>query len=482
MLELAKKNKYVLFLGLLITLYIAYFSWFTILRHNAFLSDYYDLGIMDQTVYNTFRGRILELTDPTGFETIRRPAIHNDFILALLAPFYLVHAGPETLLIIQTVVLALGAIFVYKMVGLFFPQKTLALSFAAVYLMYPPLQWSNTYDFHGVTLATTFLLGFLYYTLKEKWWLSAVFLLLALSTKEQVALVAGFFGFYMLISYAKRSTFTKDIRMQYGLFVWFFSIVWFVIGIFVIIPYFREASHFALSRYEKFGENEAQVLLGILSRPDILLSFLFQPSTFNYLATLLFPFLFLPLATPAIFVVLPELLINLLSNSGNQRLIIFHYTAVITPILFYCALQGLLYLEKKRVNLRYIPVLLIFAVCISSFLFSPLPYSRRADTRPLYTTLPEKNAIELWKRILSDENISVSASGKIAPHFSNRKRLIRFGQHYHYAQYVVILKSEVQNDWLDYRATLSAYENLVQNPRYVLEYNQGDLAVYRRAK
>jgi len=476
-----KKHRFELLLGLLISIYIAYFSWFTILRHNAFLSDYYDLGIMDQTVYNTYKGRLLELTAPSGYETIKRPAIHNDIILALIAPFYALHQGPETLLILQSIVLGLGALFVYKIALHFYLNKLLGLAFAFVYLMYPPLQWSNVYDFHGVTLATTFILGFLYFVLKKRWGFSFVFALLALLTKEQVALSIGLFGFYFFITHAKRKTLLKDSQAKFGLFLWAFCVVWFIVGIFIIIPYFRESSHFAVKRYGEFGESESSVLLGILTRPDILIKYIFQQSTFNYLGTLLFPLLFLPVFAPVILSIVPELMINLLSNSFNQRDIIFHYTAVITPFLFFAAIQVVAFFEKRRWNIsHYIPMFLIVATLIASYMFSPLPYSKKADTRPLYVSLPERNDIIGWKSKLQDENISLCVSGKLAPHFSNRKQLIRFGSHYEYADFIVIMKTEVIDDWLDGAASRDAYESLVQNPAFKLEYSKGDLEVYKK--
>ena len=104
---LIKQHKFELLLGLFIIIYIAWFSFFTLHRFNSLHANYYDLGIMDQTVYNTSRGRILELTDPEGSATIKRMAIHNDILLAGLAPLYILHSGPETILVTQTIVLGL---------------------------------------------------------------------------------------------------------------------------------------------------------------------------------------------------------------------------------------------------------------------------------------------------------------------------------------------------------------------------------------
>src|SRR3989344_3918794 len=69
-----------------ISSYILYFSLFGIMRYEKLYSHYFDLGIMQQTVYNTYQGirtgdmsRILEVTDPHGStDQVKRMAIHND--------------------------------------------------------------------------------------------------------------------------------------------------------------------------------------------------------------------------------------------------------------------------------------------------------------------------------------------------------------------------------------------------------------------
>ena len=123
MLNLIAKHKYQLTLWIFITAYILYFSFFTVLRYKTLYASYYDLGIMNQTVYNTYKGivtkdpsRILEMTDADSPNQIKRMAIHSDVILTLLAPFYLIHPGPDTLLVIESVVAAFGAWFLFKIV------------------------------------------------------------------------------------------------------------------------------------------------------------------------------------------------------------------------------------------------------------------------------------------------------------------------------------------------------------------------------
>src|SRR3989344_3929917 len=121
MVDRFKKYKYNIALWVFIFAYILYFSYFTVLRYKTLYASYYDLGIMHQTIFNTYSAlktgdwsRFLELTDPINPLQIKRLAIHNDVLLALLSPFYFLHSGPETILILQSIVLGLGALAIFK--------------------------------------------------------------------------------------------------------------------------------------------------------------------------------------------------------------------------------------------------------------------------------------------------------------------------------------------------------------------------------
>ena len=68
---------------------------------------------MEQAVWNTINGRIFLFTNPDGIAPISRLAFHADFILILLCTVLFRLGTRQSLLLIQTVVLAFGAIYVY---------------------------------------------------------------------------------------------------------------------------------------------------------------------------------------------------------------------------------------------------------------------------------------------------------------------------------------------------------------------------------
>ena len=138
-----------LLMSLMIAVYILYFSIFSVLRYQKMQANYFDLGIMHQGVYNSYQAvrtgdwnRFLEITDPIGPNQINRMAVHNDPLLALFVPFYFISPSPIWLLIIQSIVLGLGAFAVFGISNHVLKNTKnvsfISLLFALCYLLYFP--------------------------------------------------------------------------------------------------------------------------------------------------------------------------------------------------------------------------------------------------------------------------------------------------------------------------------------------------------
>ena len=98
-------------------LFSVYFIFYLTGRHDAFLTNAEDLGIMDQAIWNTINGQMLHQTicnivhdtNCYNLDGISRFAIHFEPILFPVSFFYLLWSNPKTLLVIQTLVVASGA-------------------------------------------------------------------------------------------------------------------------------------------------------------------------------------------------------------------------------------------------------------------------------------------------------------------------------------------------------------------------------------
>ena len=93
--------------------YAAYVAFYTIRNHQRLGTTAFDLGIYDNLMYNAMHGRPFEspvLFGPAGGNYI---AGHAEFAMLLFVPFYAIRPGPETMLIIQAVVLGFAAVPLY---------------------------------------------------------------------------------------------------------------------------------------------------------------------------------------------------------------------------------------------------------------------------------------------------------------------------------------------------------------------------------
>lgn len=497
-------------LSIFVVAYSIYFSLLTVHRYEKLYAHYFDLGIMHQTVYNTYKGlqtgdfsRILELTSPhDSASQVKRMAVHNDMLLALLAPFYFIHSGPETILIIQTIGVAMGAVFLYLIAAIILKKipysAWIGLSLSMAYLLYPPQQNANKFEFHAVTLATTLLLGMYYFWLQKKYIKSIIFLILSILTKEQVGMTTALFGGYVLFNTYKASNpvwltwkpiqdFSRNLitniksnmEIRFGVITICVSIFWILVSMLIIIPAARGGEHFASKYYDHLKEH-----------PIWLITYPIRFSTIEYFTKLLGPVGFLSLLSPLhLLIAVPEFAINLYSNNDNMRNTYFHYNSIIIPFIFISSIYGIQFLYQfiqdrfKLTSLGRISSFICGYILISAFLFSylhsPLPYAKHADTVPFRAPPKKYVDVMLWKKMLEDDQTKVSTTGHMAPHFTSRQYFYDFSWKYKYAEYVIIDEHEVIYGFSK-AETVPAYAMLQNDRKYIKLYDENGIEVYKK--
>lgn len=411
-----------LFWGMVL-IYIVLFSSLTILKHEAFQTTAFDLGNMDQAVWNSLRGRFLPLTN--WGEAGTRLAYHVDPILILISPLYLIYSDPKTLLVFQTVVVALGALPLFLLAKEVLGESLVALVFPLVYLLFPALEAANLFDFHPTTLTASFLAYAFYYLYRRRYGCFFLFAFLLMACKEEMPLWVIMMGFYLLL--AQRN-------WRIGLTTISLGVVWFIIAVYIIIPHFNPKGESPyLAAYGYLGGGGFGIWKGLLTRPDLVISNLFMKEKALYLWGLLAPVAFLSLLAPHILLLsLPTLALNLLSTKPEfYTLEKFHYAAPLVPFVLLSAILGVNYLVvhlsprlgMKRQTLLY---LLSALVLISTLIyhrghgFTPLA----ADFQMPKVTPHHRLAKELMALI--PEGATVSAQSRLNPHLSQRPKIYMF--------------------------------------------------------
>ncbi|MFQ6015954.1 MAG: DUF2079 domain-containing protein [Anaerolineae bacterium] len=440
--------------GLIITLVtaaaLAYFLTFSILavsKHDSFKTHALDLGTMDQATWNTSQGRILEISSLMP-APVKEPQRINrltsgklELVFLPLALLYRIRADPRMLLILQTLLIAAGALPLYLIASDRFsrlgegdtsaPGQLAALALVVAYLAYLPLHYANLHDFHAIVLAVPFLLLTFWALSKKRW--SPYYLAwgLALITRIDVALIGFFLGAYLILAEKERA---------HGTVTAILSALWFLLDFKVVVPYVEgiygpESYDLFAVRFGRFGQGPLAIVQGTLTQPWLAMSFLLTRDNVQTIAELLMPLGLLPLLNPlSLLPAAPILAANLLSTSAHQRTITAHYQAPAIPFFFMAAIYGMHWLStvlRRQASsdgprwLYTLAAFMLLNTLLVDFHFSPFPLGKQfrpANFRQI--TSHERNLQEVLS--LVPANAAVSAQSDIFPHLSHRRDIYLF--------------------------------------------------------
>ena len=316
---------------LAVVTYAILFSDLTLTRYAAFQARALDMGNLHQTVWNTAQGDFFHMTNQPGI--INRLSLHVEPILLPIAALYWLHDGPETLLILQSVVVALGALPLFALAKLKLHNEWIALCFGVAFLLNPSIQAANWLEFHPVTLAPTFLMAAFYFLIAKRTGWYALFALLAASCKEEMGLLLFMIGLYAFLWLR---------RYRLGLVTMVLSLGWSLTAVLVIQQLFADGNiHW--SRYEYLGATPIQKVIALLTQPGVVLAQLQRADALGYLWEALQPVGWMALLAPEVLMLaLPSLAINLLADfPPMHEVYTLIYVAPIVPFVMLASVMGI---------------------------------------------------------------------------------------------------------------------------------------------
>src|SRR3989338_99384 len=184
------KQKTALILAASVLLYIVVFITLTYWKLAHFHYDNLDLAIFNNVFFNTLQGDWFRATiNPVSYL-----GDHFSPFLLLLVPLYALKPGPFILILMETIIIGLTAVPIYliakKILGN--EKRWLAYGASFLWLLNPLVHNMNFYEFELTPFAVFLMFWVIYFYLKQQklWFL--IFFLLALSVREDVALVLFF--------------------------------------------------------------------------------------------------------------------------------------------------------------------------------------------------------------------------------------------------------------------------------------------------
>jgi uncharacterized membrane protein len=393
-----------------ILLYAGFWSAFSIARHEALNSSGFDLAIQHQVLWNLAHGRGFE----SSIEVRNYLGDHVALTLPLLTPVLWIWDDVRALLIVQSVILALGAWPTYRLAARRCAGRFAGLLWAGAYLLTPAVGFMNRYDFHELVAVLPLLLAALDALDARRWRWVAVWLALAVLTREEVGLAAAALGIWIAWR-LKRPVLGGTISIL--------ALAWSVTALFLVIPHFREGQGSdTLARYAWLGENPQDVAVTLVTRPWTLFSTHYhRVRRAFFLVQLLWPFAFLPLLGPGrLWLAIPNLALSLTSSAISQNSIYFQYNAPVLPFVFAAGIEGF-----RRIRSRGLAILLLASGLAFANLSDPAawkdvgrPYTIVDGIRPRVNRAAFEEAA---RRIPRDA--SLVAGNHLAPHFSARREL-----------------------------------------------------------
>lgn len=418
---LRKKLGYKLYVLIAILAYTIAFSVAEIMLYQSFRIFTWDLGIFNQAFWNTLHGRFMYYTADIGIYTTTGSLLASHFMptILLALPFYAVLPTGETLLVISTLVVALGALPLYGIAKTFLKNEKIAAILGISYLFYPALQGTTLSGFSAEAFAATISLLLVYYLVKPDFKMLAIILPLGLFTHEAFIPIVAFIGLYGLVYY--RSIRTKGFMASLAIVAVSILFFFFAQNMRVLLGW--NGSPSLWHEWAQIGANSpAELPLAMLFNPIGAVSSLASDGITKlvYLAIILLPLLFLPLlGLRGIIPAFPFLFVGLSSSYRLYYSLEGHYTAFIAPFFFLALLHALARLQRKPkygITVSKLTKSVFIASVVSLIILVPIVYSQYQSFN---LNVDHTNQVKNFLMLIP-QNASVLTQSDIFPHVSSR--------------------------------------------------------------
>ena len=456
---------HVLGVGLIVSLYTALYSTYLLILHATLKDGMADVAEYDQAIsgYAHFTAPHSPFVGLSGTGSAGALQLSDHFtpLLALLAPFYWIHDGPETLLIETAVLSALPIIplwlFTRRAVGE--SRRFGALAAYLVVIGYGvtwPLQMALWFEFHEVFLALPILMWMIERAQAGRLRQAALISLLLLGVKDDLGFVVAVFGVYLATKNVTLLDWWRFLRravrdrgevvriLRRGGRLWFLSLVPVGLGMValvnrVLLPAFGGSSDRNFT-YTQFGATPTAALKTMLGEPGTVLGTLVDsPFKTQTLSMLLWPVLALCLLSPITLMAAPLLIERFLSVNSLYWVMPYHYNAFLLPMMLCGGVDGAVRLSRwlttgkpiaRRLGRHGPLVRNILITCFAGYVAihswaTAFRYPMHHMTEAAFwdTSNPDVVAAKLAAAHVPD-NVLVAAATQIGPHLLERDRVI----------------------------------------------------------
>lgn len=414
--------------GVGIILFTVLVSIASIARYNAYMAQNFDFGIFAQ-MFENMRTTGLANTTVERNTLMSHFGVHFSPFFYVLLPFYAICPRPETLLVIQALFIAIGAVPVVLMCKHFkFSEMVTALC-CMMYLLYPTLANGCLYDFHENKFLTVLIMWAMYFIIKDNWIGTVIFCALILTVKEDATIYVMAIALYIILT-----------RKQYlfGGAVLIGAVIYFSIATSVVATLGDGVMTNRLENYIAEGESGfSAVIKTCLSDFGYFISQIFTADKIMFMCWMLIPVAFAPFISKnktLIVLLIPMLVVDLMSNWKYQYDVKFQYTYGVAALILFMA-----YLVMSECTPKTKSFILNFSLSMCIIMSFSLFFPRAA----YYNKCEDTNAemAEKYNELIATipTDAEITADGVYIPHMYNFPELY---------QYPNVHGEDVQTDYL----------------------------------
>ena len=390
----------------------AFHTWVQIKLHNALQYGAPDIGHYAEMLVNATRRRGL-WCEAYGHDYFGE---HISPGLYLLVPLWMCWPSIHMLMALGAASVSSGALAVYALTRAHNAPRGVAAALAIAFLAYPSTSrviYGASYGFHEILLVIPLMLWSFHFWQRRRWRSMIVCVLLAISFKENVAIVYACFGMYMFLG---------DRGSRRGLWLCAACIGYFLVAVMWVVPAFNQAGIYSKSYlYAGLGDSPTNILSAILRDPSLVSERILSWQAMAYAVSLGVPLAMLIFVRPVTLVALPTLAFTCLMDNPSFASVRFWHQSSALPVLWLAVIQAVARCPRDRRRTTRRAAAVLFCAGLMHYALGFSPASRTWRDFPL----DRGDRSELIQRL--DEMIpdadSVQATPRLASHFYDRAHL-----------------------------------------------------------
>lgn len=298
---------------------------------------------------------------------------HWSPLLALLAPFYRLFPGPETLLVAQAVLVAISVVPITHAARRWLGSLA-GLCVGVAYAASWGVQSAIDVQFHEYALAAPILAFGLAAALDGRWRRACLWILLLLGVKEDMGLTVAGFGVVLWFWGERRRAWQMVAAGLGGM----------ALTLLVLIPIFNPWNRY--DYWGKLGEEGAAAgpdgLAGLVDSVWRIVTNLFVPDVkIETLALIVVVTAFAALRSPLLIMIVPTMLWRFAGSTEYYWGSTWHYSLILMPMVFAATIDGVRLLRRspRTSARRYARAVPALTVVVAALLVPRFPFADLAD-------------------------------------------------------------------------------------------------------